>query len=469
MRARDLVWLFLIGCGDNLGAPDAAGRIDAAIDAPDAPIDGPLSTAMSRVWSVGDILADNVTIAGAFTHGTGTPPFGPGNEPPIRIANVRAFDARGGKIAYVSDATMAGRFDLHVAGADNTNPIVVVQGGTPNVEINAVALSPDGTKVAFTMDSLLLNNGFDLYVAPATAGAAAMKVSPNRPLLSPAPAEQDVFAVFTWSADSKYLAFSADLTDNNFDQAYVVDTSVASPTTTELLGRADIATQATGAQGVRGALLFDDQNNVYFRARVQTGNTQFQLFRATPAGARTVFALPARGDSSTPDAGAFAITPDGTKIVFSADAPTVGAYDLYLASLAAPTPAKLTSLAGPGNANFTAAMAISPDATKIALVADFLGGDGNDEPYVVHLDGSTQAPRRLISLAATCPGCTSVDAIAVQWTADAGSLYVLGDIATSNDTRVFRVDPAAADQAPVLTVTTPANGDVSDLLVRPIP
>jgi Tol biopolymer transport system component len=321
------------------------------------------------------------------------------------------------------------------------------------------------------MDSLLLNNGFDLHVAPTTAGAAAVKVSPNRPLGSLTPAEQDVFTVFTWSADGKYLAFSADLTENGFDQAYVVDTSVASPAAVELLGRADIATQASGAQGVRGALLFDNQNNVYFRARIQTGSTQFQIFRATPAGARTVFALPARADTSTPDAGAFAISPDGTKIVFSADAPTLGAHDLYVATLAAPTPAKLTSLAAAGNANFTAPMAISPDGTKIALVADFLGGDGNDEPYVVHLDGSTQAPRRLISLAATCTpaGCTNVDALAVQWTADGGAVYVLGDIATSNDTRVFRADPAVADQAPVLTVTTPTGGDITDLLVRPIP
>lgn len=38
-------------------------------------------------------------------------------------------------------------------------------------------------------------------------------------------------------------------------------------------GPLSTATQATGAQGVRGALLFDDQNNIYFRARVQTGNT----------------------------------------------------------------------------------------------------------------------------------------------------------------------------------------------------
>ncbi|MCI0583768.1 MAG: hypothetical protein L0227_12925, partial [Chloroflexi bacterium] len=122
--------LLLVACGDNNAAPDGPrgdGPRDAAVDtADDAPTDGPPSSGMSRVWAVGDILVDLQNIAGAFTHGTGTLPFGPGNEPPIRIANLQAFDARGSKIAYVSDATMAGRFDLHVASSDNSNPIVVV-------------------------------------------------------------------------------------------------------------------------------------------------------------------------------------------------------------------------------------------------------------------------------------------------------------------------------------------------------
>jgi Tol biopolymer transport system component len=462
MRALGLSCLLLVACGDNSASPDAP-PLDPDSRPPDS--QPPL---MSRVWAVGDILVDLQDIAGAFTHGTGTLPFGPGNEPPIRIANVRAFDARGGKIAYVSDATMAGRFDLHVADADNRNPIVVVQGGVANVEIASVALSPDGTKVAFTMDAAI-DGGFDLHVAATTAGATPVKVSPDRAPGSPNPDQQDVFAVYTWSADSKFLAFSADLTENNYDQAYVVDTTAATPAAVELLTRAEIATQASGAQGVRSALLFDGENNVYFRARIEAGSTQFQMFKATTAGARNVFELPRRGDASIADAGAFAITPDGTRLVFSADAPTIGQYDLYVATLASPSPMRLTSLAAPGNANFIQPMAISPDGTKVAVVADFLAGDNNDEPFVIHLDGSTQAPRRLISLAATCPGCTNVDAETVQWTADGEALYVRGDITTSNDTRVFRVDPRMSDQTPVLAVTTPANGDIISLQVRAIP
>jgi hypothetical protein len=459
-----------VACGDNAAGPTDArppdarppdARIDAMIDAPPPP------PVLSRVWAVGDIMVDNQPIAAAYTDGTGTLPYGAGAAPPISLAKVQAFDAVGSKTAFVSDLTLADRFDLNVAGADGSSPIAVVIGGVANVEISSVALSPDGTKVAFTMDSTAINNGFDLYVASTTAAATPVKVSPDRPAGAPAPADQDVFSVYTWSSDSKYLAFSADLTENGVDQAYVVDTTAATPAAVELFTRAEV-TVTTGTRGVRGALLFDNMNNVYFRARGVAGSTLFQLFKAAPAGtARSALTLPPRGDATTPEAGPFAITPDGTKIVFAADAPTLATYDLYIATLASPVPAKITALTAPGNPSFFSAMVVSPDATRVAFAANFLSA--RFEPFVVSLDGTTQTPRRLVSVLGTCAGCATPDADAVQWTANSAALFVRGDLLTNNDTRVFRVSPAMADQAPTLAVTTPANGDVTALVVRRIP
>lgn len=476
MRAHylTLTCLWLAACGDNGDFTPTDGARPDTVPPDTAP------PVKSHVWFVGDALVDGQDIIGGFTHGEGTLPFGPGAEPPIRIPGAKAFDARGAKIAYVADTTLAGRFDLYVAEADGSNPVLVVQGvtgGATSVEISAVSLSPNGAKVAYTMDSLALDNGFDLHVVDTRSGVTPIKVSPDRAVGGTD--QQDVFSLVTWSADSKYLAFSADMTANNFDQAYVVDTTAATPAAVELLLRTEIDTQVTGAQGVRGGLQFDAMNNIYFRARTVAGSNQFQLFRAPPTGAasRTVFALPPRNGGGTSDAGAFALSPDGSKIVFSADGPTTGQYDLYVSPVVNPTPTRLTTLAAAGNANFTEPMVFSPDGTKIAMVADFLGGDNNDEPFVVHLDGSTQSPRRLISLAATCPACTNVDSNSVDWTADGTALYVRGDITTSNDTRIFRVDPALADQAPTLVVTTPApigqppagGGDIIQLQVRAIP
>lgn len=326
--------------------PAAASQVPTV--ATDAPTNGDAVNlfavadgAATRVWVVGDWLTDNTRQAGAFA-GDATLPFSTANPPPIiasgslfagtgSTANV--FDARGNKIAYVGDPNVTGRFDLIVAGADGANPVTLVQ-GQANVEITAVALSPDGSKVAFTMDSVAINNGFDLYVVTTDGAGTPARLSPDRAVGSPAPDQQDVFFTFEWSRDSKFIAFSADMTENGFDQGYVVDTTAATPAAIEVLARADIAAQASGAQGIRGRLLFDAQNNIYFRARVSTdNNSQFKFFKAAPDGTRSELTLPQRGDASVPDIGAFGIAPDGTTLVFSSDTPDATAFNLYRQSL----------------------------------------------------------------------------------------------------------------------------------------
>ena len=479
-----LTILVAAACGDNNGHkktdaavnPDTPEGIDAAVDAgPDASPDAPPDSAppaMSRVWAVGDFLTDLKLNAGGFTDGD-TLPFGPATPPPIVLpggTSVLAtgagyqtsavFDASrdGTKIAFVADLTTAGAFDIYVANADGSNPTKLVDAAV-GVEYSAVALSPDGTKLAYLADATV-NGGYDLYIVNTTGTPAPVRIT-----MTPS-AAQDVFFQLAWSADSKYVAFSADMTTDGFDQAYAVDTTATTPTAVELLAKADIATQASGAQGVRGGLQFDAADNVYFRARVTAGRTQFQLFQAKPDGSmRTdiTSVAPARADTTTPDIGAFALSPDGATLVFSADAPVLGADDLYAVStttLANPT--KITALTAAGHADFTGVMQISPDGTQIAYVANFLST--RNEPFVSAIDGS--GTHRLVSLTVTCAGCTSPDANAVQWTADSKSLYVTGDLTSNNDTKLYKLDPAMTDQTPVLAVDVPTGGDMTAVIVR---
>lgn len=179
--------------------------------------------------------------------------------------------------------------------------------------------------------------------------------------------------------------------------------------------------------------------------------------------------LPARGDGQAPDVGAFAISRDGARLAVALDAPTVLRYDLYVAALggASFAPVKVTALTAAGAPNPTLPMWWSPDGARIAVIADFLSGGAFNEPYVVEADGSTPAPRRLVDVTRACGGCSTPNATMMQWTTDGAALYVLGDLATNNDTEVFRVDPALADQAPVLAVDVTAGGDVLAVIVRP--
>jgi len=298
----------------------------------------PTGADATTLWVVGDYLTNNDTNAGAFDSAA-TLPVVPSTVIPTSPAVVfdgtgstdNVFDARGDKIAFVADTTTAGQFELDVADANGSNVVTVVPFAA-NVEITSVALSPDGTKVAFTMDGAQADNAFDLYIANTDGTGSPVRVSPDRPAAAPTPALLNVFFQVEWSADSKFLAYSADLVEDKVDQAYVVDTTVATPVSVELLGHDDIPAQS-GTQGVRGKLLFDSADNIYFRARVTLGLDNFTMFVATPAGVRTEIPMPLRSDSTTADVGAFGITPDGQTLVFSADAPHGNVYDLYTLAL----------------------------------------------------------------------------------------------------------------------------------------
>jgi Tol biopolymer transport system component len=466
--------LLAAGCGDNDGPgstrKDAGPGQDSDPDdgdVEDAPPDGPPG-GPARVWVVGDFLTDNRRTAGGFLTDA-TLPYNTTTPPPLVVPSAsttelfdgtgstqNVFHTNGTKIAYVSNETVATRFDIMVADADGSNPVLVVQGPGLLQEITAVSISPDGTKVAYLMDGLLSDGIYDIYVAPATAGATGVKVNPDRGAL-PDPG-QDVAVTFTWSPDSKYLAFVGDMDTLDHQELFVVDTSVSPPTRAVLLTRLEI-TATANPRGVSGSPLFDMQGNVFFRARID--NTDFKLYKSSPTDGttKTLVTLPMRDDNTTPDVGAMGITPDGSKLVFSADAPILDAYDMYVADVATPgTSTKITNLTAPGNAAFTTPIAFSADNTKIAVAATFQ--TANNEPYVIHLDGT--AMRRLV----TTP-CVNCDAFSLQWDPDNTTVWAIGDLAVSNDGKAYKLDSTMMDQTPTLAVDVPTGGDIVNLFVHP--
>ena len=482
MRTQALLALLaLTACGgDGSSTPDAVRPIDAAIggdaSSTDAPVDGPVTptdgpvipAGAARVWAVGDLYVNNSSVVGGFLDSATTPPtfpYGNATATPLgipggtaRIVGENAFDATATKTVFLADLAVADRFDLYVAGPAGENPVMLVQGAAL-ADLIAVALSPDGTKVAYTMDSAAIDGGYDLYVVNTTGTPVSTRVSPARSVLAATPADLDVSAGFTWSSNSTYLAFVADLTDNAFNQVYVVDTSATTPAAVALLPRAAI-TATTGARGFSGTLAFDTSNNVYFRARRAEGG-QFELFSATTTGTRTLFPMPVRDDACVSDASAFAISPDGGTIVFQADSPLLGTYNLFIRVLGQATTENLTQLATPGLIQHTSTIAFSPAGTEVAVVATYAVAERRN-PYVIKLDGT--GVRRLARIPANL---VSSDFDQVAWTSDGTAIYAVADYETNNDGHLYRLDPAMTDQTPTLAVTTPVSGDVFRVIALP--
>ncbi|MBP9085203.1 MAG: hypothetical protein KBG15_03755 [Kofleriaceae bacterium] len=458
MRVSKLfpVLVLAAACGDSRIGVDARvridaprfdgnivdGRVDGGVDGgllDAANPDAPLST-VTRVWVMGDLAVNNELRAGTFTDGD-TLPVTPTLIPATGnlSSNGKSFDAsaNGTKIAYIADSTVAGRFDLFLANADGSNPVTVLEAPT-GVILSSVLFSPDGTKIAYLADPALPGMK-DLFMVPATANATPVQLSPARVTNL---ATLDVASSFVWSANSKYIGYIAEIAADTFNEALVVDTSVATPVSAFVIPRTDIATQtAGGLQGTSGFAAFDNAGHVFFRAKLADAG-QFILYRANVDGtarAAQTFA-PARGDASIADFGAFATTADGTKMVFAVDAPTLGTYQLYSVTLATPTPVKMTAAT---NANtepaFNIPLMISPDGTKVAFAADY-ESNGDFEPHVAKLDGTGDLRLADVTVMST-------DTEALAWTRDGSAVYCQGDLLVNNDTRIFRLAANTADQA----------------------
>ena len=282
-----------------------------------------------------------------------------------------------------------------------------------------------------------------------------MLVSPTRNLTAPDPTLLGAFTgSLKWSSDSKWIGFSGDFTTDGHSQVYVVDTTAATPAPVTLIDDTEI----TGAGvGVRGDVLFDANDHAYFRASLTDGTTF--TFYTWDGATRSTLALPMRGDNSTSNVGSFAISPDGTTMVFSADAPTATAYDVYTTPIATWAPVKLTNATlASTNPPFSTPIAFSPDGTRIAFVADYIT-DNVNEPFVAKLDGTDL--HRLTNVTVT-----NADAEQVVWSADGSAVYSQGDLETNNETTLFRLDPTMTDQAAVKALAPVTGGDIINVLTR---
>lgn len=405
------------------------------------------------MWIDGDYLTDTVAVAGSFADGLPLPTtpaaVAPGGSATLGTScffpNLR-FDATASKIAFPANLIDPAQFDLFVADVNGLNATRLVATG-PGVEVACVALSPDGSKVAFTMDSAAQDGLYDVYVVDTTGTGTPVRVSPGYPM--DGGYRHGFFSQLTWSADSRYLGFTGEFA--NGIGAYVSDTSSAPATTVSLYSDTEVAYTAS-------RLLFDATDHVYLRWFQQSG--ALVLYIADPGGQnRRVVPMPLRSDGTSANAGIASISPDGATIVFAADAPTQGTYELFTSGTAAWDPVAVTanSPTGTGYPAFYEPR-FAPDGATIAVAA---ATSTSVEIGLAPLDGSARS--RLYSLVAG----ESLYALS-DWTLDGTGLYISTDIDGSGHGSLYRLDTHRVDQTPELAVAPPANGDVYNALIRPM-
>jgi len=268
---------------------------------------------------------------------------------------------------------------------------------TDNTAANA-AISPDGTKVAYTKNVGGVAQVFTYDLTKIGTPAAT-----TQPVQISAAA--NAASLPQWSADGRSLLF---LSNND---VFTVDAST--PT-------AAVGTNITGAIGNVGAASWAP---VGTRILVDTA-TDLEILEADGTVVATF------GDANSANA---VWSPDGTKVLFN------NATDVFVYDIASSGTTQLTAMA----ANTTASAAVwSRDGSRIAYVRDIDGTANNDfRIYVMNADGSGQVQ----TAASSANGGNTATQANLAWSTDGDWVYYLADTYTGNAATNYAVARARSD------------------------
>ncbi len=333
------------------------------------------------------------------------------------------------------------------------NPTAV--GGIATANANAVAFSPDGTKLAYIGDFLSL--GLDeVFMVDISGQMPGMPVRVSGNLVS-----GGVATGLRWSPDSTRIAYVAEQDTDGVIELYVVDVSGGAPGPSQkvngpLIAAGDVILSSVqwSPTGDRLGYLADaavDGQDELFVATVST--------TGVPGTAQRVNgALPTGTDVNA----RWLWTPNGARVIY--EAPQTGtATEVFLVDVSGAMPSAPVRLNGTlvtGGAVGTVStdVAVSFDGSWVSYVAD-QDTDNVEEVYVVNIAGAT--PGTPLKVSGVMPSFG--DNINLKWSPTANRLVYCADQQTSGVYEIFLVSITGGTPSAPLKIhpTFPSFGRVA--------
>ncbi len=329
-----------------------------------------------------------------------------------------AFTPDGTRVVFVADREADDVLELYIVPTDGSAPPTklngkLVSGG--DVDPFDFEITPDGSLVVYLADQEV-DGQVELYSRPIDGGRVSVKL--NGPLLV---GDGEVKS-FKISSDSNRVAYRA-IQDLEFtDELY-----------SRLIDGSGSATKLNGPL-VRGGdvdFFFDispDGNRVVFRADALI-DQKLELFSRPIDGSGSLKTINAPLASDDSKVGGFRITPDSSRIVYTAEQDKPNTSELYVRPIDGN--GNSMRLSGPldsGEAVFIDDM--SPDGTVVVYLAD-QDGNGRQEAYSVPIDGSASP----VKLNEPAEGDESV--IGGQITPDSARYIFFADLDTPGLVQVY--------------------------------
>jgi WD40-like Beta Propeller Repeat len=335
--------------------------------------------------------------------------------------------------------------------------IVATTAAAHTVEFTNLSFSPDSSYIAFTAD-IEVNGSKGLYVVP-TDGSS----SPTA-IISLTDSALDISAL-AWSpivsGSERYLAYYGDPTTNDEYGLWVVDVAATNPVSVTI----ETIDASSGFD-------FDAAGLLYYKLNV---SGIFQLWTSTVDGSTktqlsSTVLTNAAGDASI---GAFSISPSGNYIAFSSNSPSERTYDLYVMDLSISTPNRMSEVGQTEDDTDTRGvstwekMAWNYDETSIAIIADWkLTGDtfvDNDYcAYIIPTSGTAGGVRVMTPINADA----NQDVANVMFNWNGTGLYILGDLVNNNNSELFYTSDLTTkdqDSTTLLLQGVVSGGDIDNI------
>lgn len=306
-------------------------------------------------------------------------------------------------------------------------PLPLVESPGVAQPIHALAFSPDGRWLAMLAE-LELDDAVALYVVAADGSTP----TPIRVSHAPTDASRDVLR-FAWAktvdADHARIAFLADAELDEVVGVYTADVVVGGEPTALL----DASEIAAGMGATPTSFGWDASDRVYFGSRHE-GSMTPRVYRAHATGGAVepVAVTEIKSGSGFAQVPSFALSPDGQRIAFAANAPTKSLFEVYVAPVDGAEPMRVSKVqkapptASTRGASSPAEPVWSPDGTRLAVLADWevLPGDKDDALTAFVLP--TDVPGGLRAIAPS--GSALLDLQWVAFSRDSKRVYAVGEL-----------------------------------------
>jgi hypothetical protein len=395
----------------------------------DAATEGAFDVGQQRAYVFGSFLGPGSNIVSRLTFPVLTqfplPVTGLVSAPELRTM---VLSPLGDTIAVAATPLATGKPAVLAYSSDlMVGPQVLAESASPAQPIHQLGFSPDGRWLAMLAE-LELDDAIALYVL-AVDGSTPTPIRLSHPPVDPS---RDVLR-FAWATTSDAsharLAFTADVESDDVVGAYVVD-AVVGGEPTPLVPTAGLA---AGAGVAATGFGWDHTDRVYFRSR-HAGTDTPRLYRAHADGSalEEVLVTQLTNELGVAQVPSFALSPDGTRLAFAANAPSRRLYEVYVAPVDGSAALRVSKLqaepppAGTRGASTSAELVWSPNGKRLGVVADWETTPGTKDDAFTAFVLPTEVGGGLRAIAA--PGEALLDVQRISFSRDSRRLYALGDL-----------------------------------------